>query len=183
MIRFQIAYRFQNNAVKGYVQGRFTALAAENACIQGMINDCNLLNEEFDRKRLITSNKSVTKKELAKIQEDWRIGRGLGILAVNSDFKKARNSLITLQNVDNTIQQGETEMTLQEWADKNNVGVSTWQKEGYDEFKLIADRSYPTRFDLFRLIDYVVTSVEGGTIWLKKRNNPITLQSVDYTIQ
>lgn len=65
-------------------------------------------------------------------------------------------------------------MTLQEWAEKNDAGVRDFNKPTYEPMKTVADRSYPDRVGLFHLTDYVVTSVEAGTIWLAKRKSQTT---------
>jgi protease II len=64
-------------------------------------------------------------------------------------------------------------MTLSEWAEQNNAVVRDWIKPTYDPMKTIIDRDYPDRWGLFHLTDYVVTSVEAGTIWLAERKNPL----------
>lgn len=60
-------------------------------------------------------------------------------------------------------------MTLREWADTNNVNPRVFDKPGYDRLMTVIDRSYPNRADLWHLDDYVVTSVQAGTIWLAPR--------------
>lgn len=60
-------------------------------------------------------------------------------------------------------------MTLQEWAEKNDAFVRDFNKPTYDPMKTVADRKYPDRPGIFHLTDYVVTSVEAGTIWLAER--------------
>ncbi|OYW73581.1 MAG: hypothetical protein B7Z37_20945 [Verrucomicrobia bacterium 12-59-8] len=54
--------------------------------------------------------------------------------------------------------------TLRGWADKNNVIVVR-----HAHARAVAAES-PNRSDLYRLDDYVVSSVAAGTIWLVRRN-------------
>lgn len=62
--------------------------------------------------------------------------------------------------------------TLAEWAEQNNARVHDYNRPGFDPMKTVADRpDLPNRTELWRLSDYFVSSVEGGTIWLAKRPN------------
>jgi hypothetical protein len=88
MYRFQLAYRFLDGSVMGFVQGDFSKEAAETACHRDIIKRCVLNNETFDRSRVIMSSKGLSKDEIRSIEHDWHIGRGQGILATRSDYKK-----------------------------------------------------------------------------------------------
>ena len=54
--------------------------------------------------------------------------------------------------------------TLQGWATKNNVVVSR-----HCHARCVASNA-PNQSELFRLDDYYVSSITGGTIWLIRRN-------------
>lgn len=57
-------------------------------------------------------------------------------------------------------------MTLEEWTETNQIRAKVFDKPGYLKMMTVGDRSYPNRSELWNLSDYVVTSVEGGSIWL-----------------
>lgn len=62
--------------------------------------------------------------------------------------------------------------TLAEWTERNNISVQTYDKPGFAPMRMVADRpNLPNRAELWRLSDYFVSSVEGGTIWLAKRSD------------
>jgi hypothetical protein len=64
-------------------------------------------------------------------------------------------------------------MTLAEWAEANGTLPHEFNKPGYDKLMTVYDRQFPDRPGLWRLSDYVVTSVTGGTIWLAPRRKNV----------
>lgn len=63
-------------------------------------------------------------------------------------------------------------MTLEQWTESNQVRAQDFDKPTYEPMKIVADRSYANRSELWHLSDYFVTSVEAGSIWLAKRKTP-----------
>jgi hypothetical protein len=89
MFRFQLAYRFQDNTVAGFVQGGFTKDGARVFALADARKACDVRGEAFNINRVIETDeqsKSLTPDELATINKDWSDGRGKGILATRKDM-------------------------------------------------------------------------------------------------
>lgn len=89
MFSHQLAYRFQNNKVAGFVQGGFTKDGARVLALADARKACDVSGEDFDICRVIETDKqaeSLTKSERQTIESDWSKGRGKGILATRKDL-------------------------------------------------------------------------------------------------
>jgi hypothetical protein len=65
---------------------------------------------------------------------------------------------------------GDSSMRLAEWEDKHHCKCQDFNQPGYERFKTVANTvTSAQRQELFRLDDYIVTSVEGGAIWLQEK--------------
>jgi hypothetical protein len=67
-------------------------------------------------------------------------------------------------------------MTLAEFSDKHDIGAVRYRKNGIivDDCRMrivssMRIRNHDIGWDLYHLTDYVVTSNEGGSIWLAPR--------------
>lgn len=74
-------------------------------------------------------------------------------------------------------------MTLQEWCEKNGEVARLFDKPGYSKMQTVADRtrSRDASWDLYHLEDYVVTSVQAGTVWLAPKRVPVVYQPCGHT--